>query len=116
VDDGEAQEEILQSRSAIEGKLGRKIIAFSYPGGRWTPRIREMVLAAGYEYAVTTVEGLNSHMQDACLLKRINLYDELVEDAAARFQPSLLATRLILADVMQRARSLRKSVFGKRSA
>lgn len=116
VSDDEAHEEIADSRAIIKGKLSAEVDTFAYPGGRLTPKIREMVISAGYEFAVSIETGLNNRSRDPYLLKRINLCDDWVEDSAGQFQPSLLATRLVLTEIIQQLKGLKEALLSWRNA
>jgi len=56
----EARVELVESRRAIEQRLGTPCLAFAYPNGRsadYTPAIKALARDAGYRYGLTTVFG-----------------------------------------------------------
>lgn len=52
----ELEAETAGARHDLEAALGRPVVTFSYPYGRWDERAREALRAAGYEAAVA-IEG-----------------------------------------------------------
>lgn len=71
--ESELKKEIFDSKRILEEKLGRKVNAFSYPAGRFNARIRQLVMAAGYELAVTTNPGKKFANEDIFALKRLRI-------------------------------------------
>jgi len=72
----EARREIAHSKTFLEERLGVPIRHFAYPnGGRgdFTPAQKAMVAAAGYESAVSTVEGLVSRRSHPFALERMGI-------------------------------------------
>lgn len=65
--------EIFDSKKILESRLGSPVNAFSYPEGRFTDRIRELVREAGYEVAVTTNPGRDFSDDDIYALKRVRI-------------------------------------------
>jgi len=56
----EALRELVESRRAIEERLGEPCRVFAYPNGRpadYTPAVKSLVREAGYRWALTTVFG-----------------------------------------------------------
>ena len=75
----EARHEIVESGRDLQRELGAPPRHFSYPnGGRddYNADIKEMVRAAGYASAVTTVEGVNRADSDRFELLRINITED----------------------------------------
>jgi peptidoglycan/xylan/chitin deacetylase (PgdA/CDA1 family) len=56
----QAVEEISASRKKLEDLFGRSIEHFCYPYGDWNEAVRDLVIAAGYKTACTTVAGVNT--------------------------------------------------------
>ncbi|RKY33040.1 MAG: hypothetical protein DRP74_01215 [Candidatus Omnitrophota bacterium] len=71
--DSKIQKEILLSKKILERKLGIPIAAFSYPEGRFSEKIKNMVRRAGYELAVVTSPGKRYPDDDVFLLKRLRI-------------------------------------------
>jgi len=53
-----AIKEITASKSALETIIGKKVISFCYPSGKYNPEVEKEVKDAGYLYATTTKGGL----------------------------------------------------------
>jgi peptidoglycan/xylan/chitin deacetylase (PgdA/CDA1 family) len=53
----EVADEVLNSKSTLEEVLGRPVRYFCYPYGDYSPAVREVVEAAGYEGALTCIRG-----------------------------------------------------------
>jgi peptidoglycan/xylan/chitin deacetylase (PgdA/CDA1 family) len=68
--DAAAWEEIHGSRLSLESRLGRPVVAFSYPSGLFGARERGLVTAAGFHVAVSCEPGLNSSGTDRLALRR----------------------------------------------
>jgi hypothetical protein len=73
-DDAEIKREVEQARRVLEERLDHPISAFAYPvgkmediGERGVPAVRE----AGYSWAFTTIEGVNTRETDRYLLRRL---------------------------------------------
>jgi peptidoglycan/xylan/chitin deacetylase (PgdA/CDA1 family) len=69
-DDGRAAFEIEESKRELEARLGRPVVAFSYPAGLFGDRERRLVAAAGYRVAVSCEPGINEPLTDRFTLKR----------------------------------------------
>jgi peptidoglycan/xylan/chitin deacetylase (PgdA/CDA1 family) len=67
----EAREEIFASKKALEDAFGVEIRHFCYPFGGWTPAVRDLVAAAGYQTACTVDFGVVETNQDPFALRRI---------------------------------------------
>jgi peptidoglycan/xylan/chitin deacetylase (PgdA/CDA1 family) len=81
--------EIVGSKTELEWRLAHNAMAFSYPGGKVSSKIRDWVRAAGYRCAVTTEAGINSLATDPFNLKRINIWDGSVLNGRGHFSPAL---------------------------
>lgn len=68
-----AREEIAGSKAALEARLGRPVLAFSYPSGLFGIRERGLVAAAGYRVAVSCEPGVNSRGTDRLSLRRVQV-------------------------------------------
>lgn len=51
----EIEKELLHSKSYLEDVLGEEVVSFCYPKGRFNRHVRNLVEAAGYRLARTTV-------------------------------------------------------------
>jgi peptidoglycan/xylan/chitin deacetylase (PgdA/CDA1 family) len=81
VEDERAAAEIVGSKAELETRLGRPVTAFSYPAGLFGPRERRLVIAAGYEAAVSCEPGVNLPNTDRFALRRrqIDSRDRLLD-------------------------------------
>jgi peptidoglycan/xylan/chitin deacetylase (PgdA/CDA1 family) len=71
--DEELKQQIFDSKRILEEKLASKIKAFSYPGGMFNTKIRQLVKEAGYELAVATNPGKKFANDDTFALKRLRI-------------------------------------------
>lgn len=69
----EARREVAGSREAIGRKLGTSPGWFSYPRGKATPELADLVRNSGYRGAVTVRPGLNRPPGDRYLLRRTEI-------------------------------------------
>lgn len=67
------KKEIFDSKKILEKRLGREVILFSYPEGRFNAEIRQLVIDAGYQAAVTTSPGKEFSNNDIFALKRLRI-------------------------------------------
>ena len=73
-DSQEVQHEVRDCRAILEQKLGHPVRIFAYPLGRYEYIGKEALQAvrdAGYEWAVTTIYGINAPQNDPQQLHRI---------------------------------------------
>jgi peptidoglycan/xylan/chitin deacetylase (PgdA/CDA1 family) len=70
LDDAEAAEEVRGSKRRLEDELGRPSTVFSYPHGEFSRRVEGYVREAGFEAAVTDLQGLNAAGTDPLRLRR----------------------------------------------
>lgn len=70
-DPREVDYEIRESRAVLEEKLGHKVRIFAYPYGDFGERELQAVRAAQFDWAVTTIHGINTPKTDPHLLYRI---------------------------------------------
>ncbi|HEY7707607.1 MAG TPA: polysaccharide deacetylase family protein [Gaiellaceae bacterium] len=71
--DEAARKEISGSKAALEARLARPVLAFSYPSGLYGLRERGLVAAAGYRVAVSCEPGINSRGTDRLSLRRVQV-------------------------------------------
>lgn len=71
--DAQIWHEITDSKKALEDKIGKKVLVFSYPEGLFNAKIRQMVIDAGYEGAVATNPGRSFSNEDIFALKRLRI-------------------------------------------
>jgi peptidoglycan/xylan/chitin deacetylase (PgdA/CDA1 family) len=70
VDDEAARREIVDSKLALESRLGRAVDGFCYPAGLYGERERALVADAGFRAATTCEPGANAPGGDALTLRR----------------------------------------------
>ena len=71
--DTELKTEVAESRRVLEDIIGAPVTGFSYPYGEWDARVRDAVMEAGYEYAVSTGKGILDPSADRFALPRLNV-------------------------------------------
>ncbi|MDD4953999.1 MAG: polysaccharide deacetylase family protein [Candidatus Omnitrophica bacterium] len=71
--EGVIKREIADSKKILEEKLGLPVNLFSYPEGKFNPRIRQLVIESGYKGAVATSPGKNYPGDDIFALKRLRI-------------------------------------------
>jgi peptidoglycan/xylan/chitin deacetylase (PgdA/CDA1 family) len=69
----EAAREIGDSRQALADLLGEACQSFAYPYGDWNRSVRDLVAAAGYTLACTTVRAAARPGDDPLALARLNI-------------------------------------------
>lgn len=73
-DDAEIKREVEQARRVLGERLGHPVSAFAYPVGKMADigeRGVQAVRDAGYSWAFTTIEGVNTRETDRYLLRRM---------------------------------------------
>jgi peptidoglycan/xylan/chitin deacetylase (PgdA/CDA1 family) len=65
-----AREEIFSSKKKLEDRFGLPVEHFCYPYGDYNEAVRDLVQAAGYQTACTTVSGVNLNDTSPWELKR----------------------------------------------
>jgi peptidoglycan/xylan/chitin deacetylase (PgdA/CDA1 family) len=80
-DDRRAAREIEDAKDELEARLGRRVLAFSYPAGLFGERERHLVARAGYRVAVSCEPGVNLPDTDRFALRRrqIDARDRLLD-------------------------------------
>ena len=68
-----AWEEIMGSKTSLEARLERPVLAFSYPSGLYGLRERGLVAAAGYRAAVSCEPGVNTSGTYRLALRRVQV-------------------------------------------
>lgn len=76
VGEGAADSEIRESRTRLQGRLGRTVESFSYPNGDLDEAVAGLVKRHGYKVAFTTRPGFVSHTDDPFRLNRINIHHD----------------------------------------
>jgi len=62
--------ELFDSKRELEGMLGKPVLAFSCPGGRWSRQVADTAREAGYETVATSRIGANGPAADRFALAR----------------------------------------------
>ena len=70
-DPEELRREVQECREVLEQRLGHPVRTFCYPAGRFGEQSVQAVKSAGYTWAVTTVDAVNTPATDPFLLRRI---------------------------------------------
>lgn len=80
-----AYREIAESKAIIEKRLGKPVVAFSYPFGEYNDAVIQMVKRAGFASAVTLASGYKQRIDELFTLHRIRVsYNDALEDFAKR--------------------------------
>jgi peptidoglycan/xylan/chitin deacetylase (PgdA/CDA1 family) len=74
--DSELKRQIFGSKKVLEQKIQRPVEGFCYPIGAFTPRIRQLVIDAGYKFATTVSPGKKYADQDLFALKRVKITEK----------------------------------------
>ena len=84
-----ARAEVNASKAAIEKKLGARVTAFAYPGGKspdFNEDVKRIVKDAGYDCALTAIPGTNDASRDLLELRRGTPWETDVPGFGARMQ------------------------------
>ena len=71
--DAALRRELVDAKHLLEDLLGKAVPGFSYPYGEWDERVREAVIAAGYQYAAITTRGAVGDSGDVFTTPRVNI-------------------------------------------
>ncbi|MEE9330834.1 MAG: polysaccharide deacetylase family protein [Methylophilaceae bacterium] len=87
--------EVVFSKERIEAELSKKIVSFCYPNGNYNDAVASAVALAGYDNAVSTVWGINSHGANHYTMQRfdINTFNNM--DRHQHLSASRFAYRLM---------------------
>lgn len=96
--------ELIQSKEAIEKKLGISCNSFCYPGGMWNGQIEELVRQAGYQNAATVMPGANFADGNLFRLRRTEISGD---DSLFEFEKKLAGAYDLLHAVWQKAGNLK---------
>jgi peptidoglycan/xylan/chitin deacetylase (PgdA/CDA1 family) len=88
----EVRRQIFESKKILEDKIGGEVRIFSYPGGFFTPQIRQLVMAAGYKAAAATNPGRDYPDNDIYALKRLRISENAGNLAVFAFEISGIYT------------------------
>ena len=87
---GRLEEEVRDSRSVLQQRLGIDVDCFAYPGGCFNTRIVDAVHAAGYRLAFTDCR----HRDDRypmLTVPRQGLWERACTDRHGRFSPAIMS-------------------------
>lgn len=76
------EDEIVNSKQAIEEKVDRPVDLFCYPNGDSSPAARELV-RRHYRAACSTVRGWNTAVSDPYWLRRVGLHEDIAATRSA---------------------------------
>lgn len=113
----ERRADLLASRLGLERILGRPVRHLAYPNGRthdWNDAVIEDARSAGFEAAVTTLEGANDAAIDPFRLARVSVGDDAVTSLALRLIPPVARARARWHARRRGARPLRVAFIGGR--
>ncbi len=73
--DRDALRELVDSRRALERKLGHPVLWLAYPGGAYDGRTERLACRAGYRLAATTAPGSTQVATEPLALRRLRILD-----------------------------------------
>jgi peptidoglycan/xylan/chitin deacetylase (PgdA/CDA1 family) len=91
------EEEIARSKADLESALKVPVDSFAYPGGHRSVEMEQILAKAGYSVAFGTERGFNQADHDVFWLRRINVWDGMLQNHKGRFSPSAFAFNLMMA-------------------
>lgn len=71
LNDAGLRREIMDAKNQLEQITGRGVYHFSCPGGRWSPRVRDVARQAGYHSVATSRIAANHPKSDPFRLSRV---------------------------------------------
>lgn len=84
----EALKEISDSKTILETRLGKPIVAFAYPFGEYDAAVIQMVKQAGFLSAVTLASGYHQKADELFTLHRIRVsYQDTLDEFSSRLPP-----------------------------
>jgi peptidoglycan/xylan/chitin deacetylase (PgdA/CDA1 family) len=89
------QEEVVCSKQELEAILQEPIEALAFPGGHCSPKVQEAVAEAGYSLACNSRRGIYRPGEDTFDLRRINIWDGMLQDFRGRFSTAVVALNLM---------------------
>ncbi len=81
---GEAEREIAESKSFVEGLTASRCEGFCYPYGAFDDQIKSLVKSSGFNYAVTTQDRLFNHADIFSLPRTVLTEDRQEKEFAVR--------------------------------
>jgi peptidoglycan/xylan/chitin deacetylase (PgdA/CDA1 family) len=89
------QEEIVHSKEELEAMLQEPIETLAFPGGHCSPEVLEAVAQAGYGLACDSRRGMNGPGENMFNLRRINIWDGMLQDFRGHFSAAVAALNLM---------------------
>jgi peptidoglycan/xylan/chitin deacetylase (PgdA/CDA1 family) len=89
------REEIVRSKAELEAMLQEPIETLAFPGGHCSPEVLEAVARAGYVLACDSRRGMNRPDENMLNLRRINIWDGMLQDFRGRFSTAVVALNLM---------------------
>jgi peptidoglycan/xylan/chitin deacetylase (PgdA/CDA1 family) len=86
---GVVEKETRCSRGRLEAQLGRPVLHFAYPAGRFDPPAVRAVAAAGYRYAYTACRHIVPSHPHLTIPRKI-LWEKACVDGTGAFSPSVM--------------------------
>ena len=93
----EAKQEIETSKHELEDILHEPVATFAFPGGHITDETVRLLAASGYTLACSTRLGLNRLGEDLFRLRRVNMWDGVMQDFRGKFSKAVFAFNLMRA-------------------
>ncbi len=84
--EAEVKRQIFDSKKVLEEKIGRPVVMFSYPEGRFNDKIKQLLKDAGYKLAVATSPGKKYSSNDVFLIKRLRISENAADPVVFWFE------------------------------
>jgi hypothetical protein len=91
-------EEVSSSKQELESFLNSEVTSFSFPGGHIPDKLIEDLARRGYTDACTTRKGLTRPEEGPFQLRRLSVWDGILQDYRGRFSPGAFALNLTRSD------------------
>ncbi len=93
----DAKHEIEISKRELEEILHEPVATFAFPGGHMTDESVRLLSTSGYTLACSTQRGFNRLGKDIYRLRRVNIWDGVVQDHRGKFSKAVFAFNLMRA-------------------
>jgi peptidoglycan/xylan/chitin deacetylase (PgdA/CDA1 family) len=95
-DGATAEREISGAKLMLEERLQKRVRAFAYPNGDWDAQTRQLVAAAGYDWAFTTRHGWYRRGRDPFTVPRVLLHEGNVTGRRGQFSPAMFTLTTVV--------------------
>jgi peptidoglycan/xylan/chitin deacetylase (PgdA/CDA1 family) len=88
------RDELVLSKTVLEGRLGRAVDTVAYPNGALNDDVKRIAAAAGYRWGFSVQRGRVSRRSDPLALERINIHQGCTTGVSGSFSPALFASHI----------------------